>query len=427
MAATGSILLLCHSFPPVYGIGGRRWAKFAKELARRGNVLNVLRSNGQADGRASLWNEDVQHPGIRPVSLYDRYPGVMRKWPLTHLGEKLAYRYWLAVLPLLTKGNYYDYGFMLRAKVLAEGRRSISENGITHVIATGAPFSFLRYAAQLKREFPHLRLIVDFRDEWASSEHYGMQSLSKQRRAQESLWEHEVVTAADRVISPSRSILEQLQASYPGAAERFVHIPHAVDPQDFAGVRQERVEDGIFRMIYAGSLYGGKEVDTYFEAVMDAFDVLRGQCAECLGKVRFDLYITGHDFNHFQERVARRGLARQIRFHAPLPSPEILQRIQAADLVVNYFPPDKKDVISTKFHEVFHLHRPILHVGMGGEVSRLLLERKLGDWLTVDQLQQELPRIIRGERKIEINPSASFDELLLPKVTDRLVNEVLLG
>ena len=57
------LLLICLEFPPVRGIGGRRWAKFAKELARRGHPVHVIRSAGHAGQLDSLWATDATAPG----------------------------------------------------------------------------------------------------------------------------------------------------------------------------------------------------------------------------------------------------------------------------------------------------------------------------------------------------------------------------
>ena len=74
------ILIICHSFPPNSGIGGRRWAKFAKELAHRGYTVHVIRNSTTARVRTSLWTNDVKNPNIIAHPLPDRYPGARTRW-----------------------------------------------------------------------------------------------------------------------------------------------------------------------------------------------------------------------------------------------------------------------------------------------------------------------------------------------------------
>jgi hypothetical protein len=118
-------------------------------------------------------------------------------------------------------------------------------------------------------------------------------------------------------------------------------------------------------------------------------------------------------------------LEKQIHFHSPLPPKEILERIAGSDLVLAFLPGNKKDIMVTKFNEIFHLRRPILHIGEPGVVSRTIVGRKLGDSLRVEELVTELPRIISGERTIEIDRNADHSEHLLATITDKLISEVL--
>src|SRR5690606_11501484 len=108
------------------------------------------------------------------------------------------------------------------------------------------------------------------------------------------------------------------------------------------------------------------------------------------------------------------------RFHAPLPPKAILKHIAESDLVINFFPKEKRDILGTKFHEIFYLRKPILHVGEPGLVSRTLIERKLGTSVRVEELRLELPHIITGDRKVEVDLDTDHSEHLLPNITDRL-------
>ena len=78
------VLIVCYSFPPYPGIGGRRWAKFAKYLYRNGYNVNVISSKNKADEN-SQWKTDIEeysnnidyiesnypfYLGINPKSIY---------------------------------------------------------------------------------------------------------------------------------------------------------------------------------------------------------------------------------------------------------------------------------------------------------------------------------------------------------------------
>lgn len=419
------ILLICHGFPPVRGIGGRRWAKFAKELARRGHTIHVIRNSARADLLNSLWSEDVVHPRIIQHPLPRMYPAVMTKRPLTSFFEKVMYRFWSKALPHLVPGNIYDPCALWKHQLLAASGRLIREHGIRNVIVTGAPFSLLAFAAELKKPFPEINLVADFRDVWTWGTDYGIGTMAPHRLLHEKNMEARVVRASDKLISPHASIVAHLRKAYGIAENRLAVIPHAIDPEDL-DLTATPEKDGVFKMIYAGSLYGAQEAEHYFKVLLQAFEALRRDKPMVYANCRLDLYITGHGTAAYEERAKAQGAADVIHFHAPLPPKEIFKRVAQADLVLSFIPSMNKDILGTKFNEIFHLRRPVLHVGEPGLVSRTIVERKLGDSLRVDELVTELPRIISGERPIAIDKQADHSELLLANITDRLIEEVLI-
>ncbi|MCB0793795.1 MAG: hypothetical protein KDB88_03585, partial [Flavobacteriales bacterium] len=92
MRPRAPVLLIAHTFPPYRGIGGRRWAKFAKAMARKGHPVHVIHSEGPEELKGSLWTTDIEQEGIHLHLLPQRYPTVLFKRPLNSLWEKIAYR-----------------------------------------------------------------------------------------------------------------------------------------------------------------------------------------------------------------------------------------------------------------------------------------------------------------------------------------------
>ncbi len=418
------VLLLCHSFPPNPGIGGRRWAKFAKELARRGHPVHVVHKAPRPGDKVSLWKDDAAHPNIFHHPVPSRYPEVMTRWPLTSLWDKLMYRFWIRVMRLRVSNNYYDESCLSRNDVLDTAGRLVRRYGIRQVVASGAPFHLLAYAAELKQATPQLHVAVDFRDAWTWGRHYGFSTMGPGRIAREQKLEAWLMESVDAVISPHAAILDHLHEVYGSVPRKRVLIPHTIDPDDLP-VNTTPRNDGTFRMIYAGSLYGTEEAEGYFPALLEAFSTLQTHFPQDAARCRLDLYITGQGAETFRAQVSARRLDRLICFHDPLPPKEILVHLAQADLFPVFLPADKKDVMVTKLNELFHLHRPVLHVGELGTVGRAIVARRLGASVRVDELVTELPAIIRGERRLEVDPKADLSESLLAAVTSRLLEEVL--
>lgn len=419
-----AILIVSHTFPPYKGIGGRRWAKFARELAQRGHPVHVIHSAGPEALKGSLWSADVEHHGIHAHPLPQRYPTVLFKRPLTSVVDKLMYRTWSRVLPLVTHGNWLDKSVGWRTQLLQKCTELIMAHGIRNVVVTGAPFGLMAHACALRERFPGLNLVADFRDPWTWGHYYGQQLLSPARQAVERAQEALVARTFNKLISPAPDIVAHLRTTYGGDPGRYVHIPHAIDPAEMNAAPPVLRAPG-FHLIYAGSLYGAREADAYFVEVLKGFEQLRAEHPKHFATARFDLYITGHGVDAYAAKVRAHGLQEHIRFHAPLPPRKIFPRIAAADLVMIFIPAANKDFLGTKFNEIFFLRRPVLHVGVDGRVGRTITEKRLGASITVEQLATELPRIISGERVIAIDPNVDMGEHLLGPITDRLLKEVL--
>ncbi len=418
------ILIICHSFPPNPGIGGRRWAKFAKELARRGYPVHVIRNAVAAGSRTSLWSDDVHHPKIIAHPLPDRYPGVMTRWPATSFKDKLSYGFWKRVLPFCTKGNWYDRGLFWRRPMLDLASKLISEHGIRNVIVTGAPFSLMAYATELKDRFPDICLISDFRDMWTWGNYYGYHNIGADRLHHERQLETLVAKISDKLISPHPAVLDHLHQAHGVPQERMAVLTHAIDPDELDRTVL-KVQDGVFKMIYAGSIYGSKESNQYFALLLEAMGSLKKARPEVFSRCRLDLYITDHGTQALEQQVRDKGLDGNIHFHEPLPPKEIMKRIASSDLELAFLPQDKKNTMVTKFAEIFYLGCPILHIGDAGLVSRTIIERRMGDSLRIEDLVRELPRIISGERPVMIDREADHSENLLANLTDQLINEIL--
>lgn len=58
-------------------------------------------------------------------------------------------------------------------------------------------------------------------------------------------------------------------------------------------------------------------------------------------------------------------------------------------------------------------------------VSRTIEGRRMGASIRVEELVAELPKIISGERVVEVDRHADHSAYLLANVTDRLLKEVL--
>ena len=84
------ILIVTHIFPPTPGIGGRRWAKFAKYLSKTGNEVSVISAENHSIEK-SQWEKDVLDSGIQVHRLPLLYPEILGTNP-NSVFQKLHYK-----------------------------------------------------------------------------------------------------------------------------------------------------------------------------------------------------------------------------------------------------------------------------------------------------------------------------------------------
>lgn len=417
------LLIVSHTFPPYRGIGGRRWMKFAKALARRGHAVHVIHSAGPEALKGSPWTDDLATPGITCHPLPQRYPTVLFKRPLKRWVDKVMYRVWGRVLPLLVKGNWFDKTVFWERPFLDRACGLIDRHGIRDVLITGAPFRLLYYGTLLKQRRP-INLVCDLRDTWTWQDGYGGALLCDARKAYERGLEEAVMAGCDHITTPHPAVVEHLTRTYPQHAGKVRLLGHAIDPDELGPPRPEP-SPALRRLIYAGSMYGAQEADRYFDQVIAAFERLRDTAPEAFAGSTLDLYITGHGTESHRQRVEAHGLPQHIRFHAPLPARDIFPRIAAADAVLLFIPSMNKDVLGTKFTEVFHLRRPVIHVGDAGLVSRHIEAHRLGVSIRVEELAGQLPLLMCGERRITIDTTYDLSAHLLDHITAGIERDLL--
>lgn len=418
------VLIISYIFPPLIGIGGRRWAKFAKYLERRGYIIHVIHLAGSKSILGSHWQKDIESANIRHYPIDDKYPTVISKRPLTSLREKLAYRYWIRMLPHNVKGNYFDKSIYWRNDLLKKCREIIDIHQIKNVIVTGAPFRLLYFAIDLKPL--DVQLIGDFRDSWTWSDEYGYKSLSEERMAYEKMMERKVIEEFDKILSPAPAILDHLQETYPEVSkEKFLRIPHAFDQDDLAEDAVLKIPDGKIRMIYAGSMYGAQEAEAYFSGLLKALNTIKASDPDHFEHFSLDLFISGHGVDQYEQMVVESSLQEQVRFKMPLPAKEIFSEIMNSDYVLLFIPSMNKDFLGTKFSEIFSLGVPVLHVGAEGYVSRFIEEHKTGYSFRVAELEEKLRWVLKESPRPEPDRGLIKDFFDIERITDQLEKEVL--
>ena len=192
---------------------------------------------------------------------------------------------------------------------------------VLHCMSSGSSVHFPAWLSKW-RHGGSARLIMDF-DEWQSL------WIPYPKRAYQSMWERFACATSDAVIFAS-SYLARTLGHAVAASRRFV-LPYAFDEQDFAEplLSPEKVRQR----------YAGRRLAVYMGNLLPQFDAER--VLDVVARVRQShpdvlfLFIGGGPLREeFQRRIDVNGLADHARLLGFVPTPEMIQHLRAADVLL---------------------------------------------------------------------------------------------
>jgi glycosyltransferase involved in cell wall biosynthesis len=378
------VLIVSYLFPPNGGIAVQRALSFAKYLPRLGYEVHVLTAQN-ASG-------PVRDPGLMKhippeVTIHHAFapevPFQLRQkiWAaLSGRGRKAkptaetAGKTKSVSLParLIRRVLCPEPEILWVPFALRKMRRLVRELGIGAVLITVPPFSALVAGTKLKREFPSVNFISDFRDEWLSFylKDFEFQSGGHTRRRAEKI-ERECVEASDMVVAVTPTSLEEIRRRYPEQPDRkFVCVPNGYDPEVFADVQpplpsSRRTEGGI-TITHVGTVYSTATPKYFLDAVDAMPDDIRPQLTiQFIGRI---------SESERQTLEARKCNVKALGF---MPQAEALKRIERTDYLLLNMTNDIS--LPGKLFEYFATGRPILALSPPhGEVARIIAETGTG-------------------------------------------------
>jgi len=387
--ANRKLLLVSYQFPPVGGIPVQRALSLARYLPEEGWTIHVL----------TAANPSV--PTLDP-GLLSRVPKTVR---ITRtFTPEIPYRWKQAIWKMLggskkaqqqvatpeAKSHPTTSGVMGRLRglfnpdpevvwvpfAIRAARRIMRREEIGTVLVTAPPFSSFLVGLALKREFPHLRLVADFRDEWldfylSAFDFYRNNEAIRRRSAG---IERAVVEQSSLVLAVTLTTRDTLRSRYPEIpAGRFHTLPNGYDPAAFEQFQHRPHGSQRVVVAHVGTVYGTASPRFY----LDGLDRLRPESAQRI-ETRFIGRITP------QEAPLLEGRGSTIVQTGFLPQAEALRQMEAADflLITMTHAPS----MPGKLYEYLASGKPILAIARsGGELARILDETGAGWWADPDE------------------------------------------
>jgi glycosyltransferase involved in cell wall biosynthesis len=253
------------------------------------------------------------------------------------------------------------------------GERAHRRSPVDAIYSSAPPISGHLAAAVLAR---HLGLpwIADFRDPWIGNA-FAAPLPAVHRAAQRQL-ERWIVERADRTVFATSRWRERYVKRYPELAGRFVHIPNGYDPADLGAANEPPPRpDGPFQLIYAGSIYGERELGQFLDGL--ALAIGRGPTLRDRLRVEFVGWLSARNLAVAEAR--RPEFGPMVSFAGFRPRTEVIARERSADagLILISDDPGRDADVNAKLYEYIGLDLPVLAVAPRGETRATLEEL---DW-----------------------------------------------
>ena len=409
------ILLVCYSFPPNPGVGGRRWAKFAKYLVKSGHYVEVINAKLTTD-KLSTWSKDAQllHEKNHVHSLPTSYPEIIKKIPKT-LFQKIQYRLSLEYLKLKVKGNLYDKSSLWHLNLIPFVQKKLNE-GFDTIICTAAPFHYLGELAQLKVKFSSVNFIADFRDPWANNRiSYGISDLNQKRLHEEKHLESSVFESFDYLICVD-TIHETYIKGLNINPNKIKVIPNGFDPEDFSNIDTKKKQNSRINIVFTGSLYS--KALTHLEAL---YKLLLGD-KDLKQEFVFNFYGSIPKEAHYL--FDNKALQSTLIFHGKVSLKEVGEKIVTSDLAMLFLTDDLNYTKSTKFYEYIHLRKKIAVFSKYGPISQYIVNNKIGYSIEPRNIRESLLKIKKDYHKDNLNvpQDYSIEKYSIPTLLNNLTN-----
>ena len=371
---SGRVLLISYWFPPSGGTAVQRALSLAKYLPQNGFEVHVLTPANPPS--------PVPDPSLLehvPTSVH-----VHRIWSPSPPAD-LRKRLWRLISAKQSRGRAdsqrKSHVADLVRRILCPDpeviwvpfakRRAaqiIRKHAIDVVLVTAPPFSAFLIGNELKRKFPHVRLVSDFRDEWLR---FFLSTFDFQKseyiRSRAKKIERATVELSDVVVSVTPSIVDELRERYADQAKfKFTYVPNGYDPALFANFRSRPHGGPKVVVTHVGTVYRTNSPRPYFEALDALPESLR---------TRIETRFIGRVAEDQQELLASRS---DVKLFGRVTQKEALHYMEETDylLLLMHDPTG----VTGKIYEYLAAGKPILALSpLSGEVDRTL-EETAGGW-----------------------------------------------
>lgn len=359
------LLMIANQFPPMGGAGVQRTSKFVKYLTKCGVSISVITK--EVDG------------GLKDPTLSEDIPSSVRIYRLKAYDLENGTGFLRIPKKVLAKLCSPDSEIFWATKNRDRIFKIIEEEKPDILYTTSYPYSSHLLGLQIKKRYPDIPWIADYRDEWTNNPFHLDSRFRRMKLNAERSKELEVNRHCDFLIANTRQMLDNFVKDTPSLKDRSTFIPNGYDEDDFRGLERTDRSDSKFVITHTGSLYGRRNLDEILDALKSLID--RGE----VDKNRIELRIVGNVHEFVLDDYRRKyDFADQIRSYGYMPHRQSIEMLFESDALLLLIGKGKGsgNFYTGKVFEYIRTGIPILGIVPRGAAAELLEETGTG--LTAD-------------------------------------------
>lgn len=390
------VFMIAYQYPPMGGPGVQRTLKFSKYLRDFSwEPIVFTRDSSGSLADETLLQEIPEGMEVIRTRAYDfeSMKGIM-KYPGKIMARKI----------LIPDGAAVWYKLSVK-----KAKKYLENHKIDVIYSTSFPYSDHLMALQIKKAFPELPWVVDFRDEWMNNPYLLDKPYNSLRMKIEKKMESNVIAMADRVIVNTPVMMKNFIKVYKEHEHKFTCIPNGFDREDFMDYKSsgDKKRNDKLTFTYTGMLYGRRKPDLFLECVRELINknVIRENeiCLKFIGN-----FLPGY-FDTLNEKFK---LETVITVYGYMPHKECIGQLLQSDvlLLIEGAGPGGEAFYTGKLFEYMNAGRPIVAVIPGkGVAADLIRESKTGYVADCDDKEQILNMLndiiqLWKKDKLEYNP-----------------------
>lgn len=383
------ILIISYYWPPAGGPGVQRWLKFVKYLPDFGwkptvfipenpsypIVDDTLEKNVSKDLKiikTKIWE---------PYQIAEFFGKDNKKFKAGQfdVGKNQSLK---SRLSIWVRGNF----FIPDARVFWVNpsvnylKKYLKENHFDALVTTGPPHSVHLIGLNLKKEFPNLKWIADFRDPWTEISYYQHLKLTKFADQKHRNLEQKVFENADITLATSYTDAENFKKK--GANAACITNGFDVDNQELGTENSEPSTQ--FTLSYIGVLEQLRNPEVLWRVLNDLIKENEDF------RKNFQLKFVGRIDDRILDKITSSELNNSVKNLGYLPHSEANLEMQNSDLLlITNFPEDKsKGIIPGKIFEYLATKNQIISFGpKDSDVKRILEETHAGKHFSYDDYE----------------------------------------